>query len=59
MYAPVEQKAFTFADRCEEAFIIARFDGMEASVKIHAVDQEQMITLLQKLIERLGKGKLR
>lgn len=58
MYAPVDQKAFTFAARCEEAFLIARFDGIETSVSIHAADQEQVVTLLNRLVARIRKGSL-
>lgn len=58
MYAPVDQKAFTFAARCEEAFLIAKFDGPETSVSIHAADQQQVITLLNRLVDRLEKGAL-
>ncbi|MCX6357428.1 MAG: hypothetical protein NT045_06085 [Candidatus Aureabacteria bacterium] len=57
MYMSVEQKPFTFAAHCDEAFLIARFDGIETSVKIHAVDQTQIITLLNRLLARLEKGK--
>lgn len=58
MYAPVDQKAFTFAARCEEAFLIARFDGVETSVSIHAADQEQVVTLLNRLVARIEQGAL-
>lgn len=58
MYAPVDQKAFTFAARCEEAFLIARFDGIETSVSIHAADQEQVVILLNRLVARIRKGSL-
>jgi len=58
MYAPVEQKAFTFADRCEEAFLIAKFDGPDISIKIHALDQHQVISLLHRLVARLEKGNI-
>lgn len=57
MYASVEQKAFTLADRCDEAFIIAKFEGLETSIKIHAADQGQIIALLKKLTTRLEKGR--
>ena len=58
MYAPVDQKAFTFAARCEEAFLIAKFDGVETSVSIHAADQEQVVTLLNRLVARIEQGAL-
>lgn len=58
MYAPADLKAFTFAARCEEAFLIAKFDGIETSVSIHASDQQQVITLLNRLVERIEKGRL-
>lgn len=57
MYATVDQKAFTFAARCEEAFLIAKFDGVETSVSIHAVDQQQVVTLLNRLVARIEKGR--
>jgi hypothetical protein len=57
MYAPVEQKAFTLADRCDEAFLIARFEGFETSISIHAADQDQIIALLKRLTTRLEKGR--
>lgn len=56
MYVPVEQKAFTLADRCDEAFLIAKFDGVETSIKIHAADHDQIIALLKRLTTRLEKG---
>lgn len=56
MYAPADQKAFTFAARCEDAFLIARFDGLETSVSIHAADQQQVVTLLNRLVARIEKG---
>ncbi|MEJ2746060.1 MAG: hypothetical protein P8123_10330 [bacterium] len=57
MYASVEQKAFTLADRCDEAFLIAKFEGIETSIKIHAADGDQIISLLKRLTMRLEKGK--
>ncbi len=57
MYAPVEQKLFTLADRCDDAFLIARFEGYETSISIHAMDQNQIIALLKRLTIRLEKGK--
>lgn len=56
MYAPVEQKAFTFAARCEEAFLIARFSGLETAITINAADQHQIVSLLKRLIEKLESG---
>jgi len=58
MYAPADLKAFTFAARCEEAFLIAKFDGVETSVSIHAIDQQQVVTLLNRLVARIEKGRL-
>jgi hypothetical protein len=58
MYAPAEQKAFTFAARCEESFLIAKFDGFETSVTINAADREQIVYLLRGLIEKLESGAL-
>jgi hypothetical protein len=57
MYAPVAQKEFTLADRCDEAFLIAKFNGFETSVTIHAADGDQIIALLKKLTARLEKAK--
>jgi hypothetical protein len=57
MYASVEQKAFTIADRCDEAFLIARFEGLETSIKIHAAEGDQIISLLKRLATRLEKGR--
>ncbi|HOE27347.1 MAG TPA: hypothetical protein PK696_06600 [bacterium] len=54
----MDQKAFTFAARCEEAFLIAKFDGVETSVSIHAADQEQVVTLLNRLVARIEQGAL-
>ncbi len=56
MYAPTDQKAFTFAARCEDAFLIAKFNGLETSVSIHAADQQQVVALLNRLIARLERG---
>jgi len=58
MYAPVEQKAFTFAARCEESYLIARFDGLETTVTINAADRDQIVSLLRGLIEQLESGAL-
>jgi len=57
MYASVEQKAFTLADRCDEAFLIAKFEGFETSITIHAAEGDQIIALLKRLTNRLEKGK--
>jgi len=57
MYAPVDQKPFTFAAHCEESFLIAKFEGIETSIKIQAADQQQIISLLNKLITRIEKGR--
>lgn len=57
MYAPVDQKPFTFAAHCDEAFLIAKFEGTETAIKIHAVDQHQIISLLSKLVSRLERGR--
>ncbi len=44
--------------RAAEAFLIAKFDGVETSVSIHAADQEQVVTLLNRLVARIEQGAL-
>lgn len=56
MYAHVQQKPFTFAARCDEAILIARFDGIETSISIHAADDRQTASLLRQLIEKIEKS---